>query len=101
MLKRIAIPVSILAVVLSGLLVWRLQTSKTPTTQSAASPTVTASKPIPLDAMSQTVEGIVARYRKTIVLLEDDESLPDADRERSSLVGKIIFQENHPARSNL
>ena len=51
--------------------------------------------------MSQTVAGIVARYRKTIVLLEDDASLPEADRDKDSLVGKIIFQENHQAISNL
>ena len=51
--------------------------------------------------MSQTVGGIVARYRKTIVLLEDADSLPEADRDKDSLVGKIIFQENHQAISNL
>jgi peptidoglycan/xylan/chitin deacetylase (PgdA/CDA1 family)/uncharacterized caspase-like protein len=51
--------------------------------------------------MSQTITGIVARYRKTIVLLDDDDSVPEPDRDKDSLVGKIIFQENHQAISNL
>jgi peptidoglycan/xylan/chitin deacetylase (PgdA/CDA1 family)/uncharacterized caspase-like protein len=46
-------------------------------------------------------DGIVARYRETIVLLEDEGSLPEADREIASLVGRIIFQENHQTISNL
>jgi peptidoglycan/xylan/chitin deacetylase (PgdA/CDA1 family)/uncharacterized caspase-like protein len=51
--------------------------------------------------MSEAVESIVARYRKTIVLLEDSDSLPVTDRDKDSLVGKIIFQENHQAISSL
>ncbi|PYR28262.1 MAG: polysaccharide deacetylase, partial [Acidobacteria bacterium] len=47
------------------------------------------------------VDSIVERYRKTIILLEDDESRASADREQASLVGKIIFQENHQAISEL
>jgi hypothetical protein len=64
-------------------------------------PVASEAKKAPPDAMSQTVDAIVARYRKTIVLLADDNSLPEAEREKASLVGKIIFQENHQALSNL
>jgi peptidoglycan/xylan/chitin deacetylase (PgdA/CDA1 family)/uncharacterized caspase-like protein len=75
------------------------QPAKAPNTPQppAASEAVKA----PPDAMSQTVDAIVARYRKTIVLLEDDDSLPEAERDKASIVGKIIFQENHQALSSL
>jgi peptidoglycan/xylan/chitin deacetylase (PgdA/CDA1 family)/uncharacterized caspase-like protein len=56
---------------------------------------------IPVEQLPANLEAIVARYRKTIVLLEDEASLSDTDRERASLIGKIIFQENHEAISNL
>jgi peptidoglycan/xylan/chitin deacetylase (PgdA/CDA1 family)/uncharacterized caspase-like protein len=55
----------------------------------------------PLDPLQQRMDGIVARYRQTIVLLEDDDSRPEADRENASVVGRIIFQENHEAISTL
>jgi peptidoglycan/xylan/chitin deacetylase (PgdA/CDA1 family)/uncharacterized caspase-like protein len=55
----------------------------------------------PADPLLATIEDIVARYRKTIVLLEDTDSLPDAQRDQASLVGRIIFQENHQALSSL
>jgi peptidoglycan/xylan/chitin deacetylase (PgdA/CDA1 family)/uncharacterized caspase-like protein len=87
---------------LAGLLVWRLHTRGNPGAQSKQSVSGTDSgQTAPPDPMAQTVEGIVARYRKTIVLLEDDEAVPETDRDRYSLVGKIIFQENHQAISNL
>jgi len=57
--------------------------------------------PAVTDALQQQMNDIVARYRKTIVLLEDDEALPEAVREQASLIGKIIFQENHQAISRL
>jgi len=97
-LKRIAVAAAaaVFIALLAGVLVWRLQTGKTPAVQprspaAAASSAATA----PPDAMSETVTGIVARYRKTIVLLDDDDSVPEPDRDKDSLVGKIIFQENH------
>src|SRR5579862_9000719 len=49
----------------------------------------------PPDLLQQRIDGIVARYRQTIVLLEDDDSRSEADRDSASLVGSIIFQENH------
>jgi peptidoglycan/xylan/chitin deacetylase (PgdA/CDA1 family)/uncharacterized caspase-like protein len=81
-------------------LAWMLRTLKTPG-QSLPLAASNSSRAAPPDAMSQSVAGIVARYRKTIVLLEDDDSLPEGDRDKDSLVGKIIFQENHQAISDL
>jgi peptidoglycan/xylan/chitin deacetylase (PgdA/CDA1 family)/uncharacterized caspase-like protein len=105
--KKIAILAAIVVVILAGLLVWRLQRGKSPTAQQSTMQATTANsaansaQPTPPDAMTQRIEGVVARYRKTIVLLEGDEALSEADRDKASLVGKIIFQENHQAISSL
>jgi peptidoglycan/xylan/chitin deacetylase (PgdA/CDA1 family)/uncharacterized caspase-like protein len=100
--KRIAVVAAVFFAILSGVLVWRLQTGKTPPVQSLPPASAANVAPTaPPDAMSQTITGIVARYRKTIVLLDDDDSVPEPDRDKDSLVGKIIFQENHQAISNL
>jgi len=63
---------------------------------SASAPNV-----VPPDPFEQRTDDIVARYRKTIILLEDDDSLPEVDRDNASVVGRIIFQENHQAISVL
>jgi peptidoglycan/xylan/chitin deacetylase (PgdA/CDA1 family)/uncharacterized caspase-like protein len=99
-MKRIVIAGACLAAVLIALLLWTIQPKKAP---AAATSITTASTPVspPADPLAQSLEDIVARYRKTIVLLEEDESVSEADRERASLVGKIIFQENHQAISTL
>jgi peptidoglycan/xylan/chitin deacetylase (PgdA/CDA1 family)/tetratricopeptide (TPR) repeat protein len=100
--KRIAVVAVVFLAILAGVLGWRLQTGKTPAVQSRPpASAANSAQTAPPDAMSQTVAGIVARYRKTIVLLEDDDSVPEPDRDKDSLVGKIIFQENHQAISNL
>lgn len=88
-----------MAAVLIGLLL-TIRTKKAPVAETTATATLSAGFPS-ADPLAQRLEGIVARYRKTIVLLEEDESLPEPDRERASLVGKIIFQENHQAISSL
>jgi peptidoglycan/xylan/chitin deacetylase (PgdA/CDA1 family)/tetratricopeptide (TPR) repeat protein len=98
--KRIAAGAAVFVAILAGVLVWRLQTGKTPAVKPG-SPAATSVPAAPPDAMSDTVTGIVTRYRKTIVLLDDDDSVPEPDRDKDSLVGKIIFQENHQAISNL
>jgi peptidoglycan/xylan/chitin deacetylase (PgdA/CDA1 family)/uncharacterized caspase-like protein len=85
---------------MAGLLLLGCQSAKAPVSPTPA-PAATGAKAAPPDAMSQTVDGIVARYRKTIVLLEDDDSRPEAERDKASLVGKIIFQENHQALADL
>lgn len=74
-----------------------------PTTKTAAAvgaPAAAAAK-VPPDPLELRLDDIVARYRKTIVLLEDSDSQPEADRDNTSLVGEIIFQENHQAISGL
>src|SRR5262245_8640091 len=101
MSKRIATIGISADVVLVGLLIWIVQ-AKPPrasqhTTPPAAPPPVV---PQP-DALQQAIQEIVGRYRKTIVLLEDEESLAQAERDQASLVGKIIFQENHQALAGL
>src|SRR5215467_2656302 len=68
--------------------------------ESASSQPSSPTNP-PNDPIEQAVDGIVARYRKTIVLLADDPSTSDTDKEKVSLVGKIIFQENHESISSL
>lgn len=100
MSKRIAIIGVCSAVVLIGLLLWSIRTTKNPEIKPPA-PAASSTASPQADPLLQRVEEIVARYRKTIVLLEDDESRPEADRQRASLVGKIIFQENHEAISSL
>jgi peptidoglycan/xylan/chitin deacetylase (PgdA/CDA1 family)/tetratricopeptide (TPR) repeat protein len=82
--------------IIAAILASSCQSAKTPASPAAA-PAAKAEPEAAPDAMSMRVDRIVARYRKTIVLLEDDESLPEAARDKASLVGKIIFQENHQA----
>src|SRR5262249_49326707 len=87
------------------LLVWNSQRRQLPEPASKEA-SVTPADPQPVappepDALQKTVEDIVARYRKTIILLEGEDSLPQEQREQASLVGTIIFQENHQATSTL
>lgn len=86
-------------VVFLALLSWALLTKKTPASPPSAAQVASAqpSAPAAPDPFQQRIDDIVARYRKTIVLLEDDHSLSDADREQASLIGRVIFQENHRA----
>src|SRR6185369_9591665 len=84
--------------------VWKAQKKENRPPETSAPATdarVQTDRAAPSDPMSEKIGGIVARYRKTIVLLEDEDSLPDAERERAALIGKIIFQENHQAISAL
>jgi hypothetical protein len=101
MSKRIVIAGACSAVILVGLLLWTIQTKKAPTAQTPVTPATPVAAQVAPDALQQRIDDIVGRYRKTIVLLEDDDSLPEADREQASLTGKIIFQENHQAISTL
>src|SRR5215472_12244357 len=102
MSKKVVITGIALAAAAVGLLFWNARNKKNATGETALPTALPASvAPAPADALQQSVEDIVARYRKTIVLLEGEESLPEADRERASVVGRIIFQENHQALSNL
>jgi hypothetical protein len=80
------------ALICALFVLWMIRPKKTAVTVRNSAPAPVATPPDPLQ---QRIDGIVARYRKTIVLLEDDDSLPETDRENASLVGRIIFQENH------
>lgn len=86
------------AVVVALLVFWLAHPKKKEAAIANPAPAAVA---VPPDPMQVRVDDIVARYRKTIVLLEDDDSLPETDRENASLVGRIIFQENHEDISGL
>src|SRR5262245_60042918 len=53
------------------------------------------------DAMAQMLPSILGAYRKIIVLLESEDSMSPEDRDRASLVGKIIFHENQQRLATL
>jgi peptidoglycan/xylan/chitin deacetylase (PgdA/CDA1 family)/uncharacterized caspase-like protein len=113
MLRKVGVVAACLVVVvLLGLLLRTVRPTKYPSPEtSRATPSLTASTTRsavasgptgpPADPILEHVDNIVTRYRKTIILLEDDESRATADREHASLVGKIIFQENHQTISEL
>src|SRR5262245_60912678 len=105
-MNRIAVIGACVVVLFAGLLLWLIRTGKSPapaTTvqQSPATAATQAQQATPPDPLLQNIDAIVARYRKTIVLLDETDSLPETDRDQVSLVGKIIFQENHEALSTL
>jgi peptidoglycan/xylan/chitin deacetylase (PgdA/CDA1 family)/uncharacterized caspase-like protein len=104
MSKKFALVLGCSAVVLIGWVLFR----------TAHKPTVPVSQTLPASAAGQgqnptastdplleRILNIVGRYRKMIVLLESNDSLSDAQRDQASLVGRIIFQENHEALSSL
>jgi len=99
---QIVVTTSILTVAIGTFLLSCSKSPAKPQTEkpSAALAAAPAAAPPP-DAMELSLNDIVARYRKTIVLLDDDADAQAADRDRASLVGKIIFQENHQAISQL
>jgi peptidoglycan/xylan/chitin deacetylase (PgdA/CDA1 family)/uncharacterized caspase-like protein/predicted negative regulator of RcsB-dependent stress response len=72
--------------------------ASTPTTQPASASATAAQprRPLPED-----VALIVEAYRKIIVLVEDESSLSGDDRQRASIVGRILYQQNHERLSRL
>jgi peptidoglycan/xylan/chitin deacetylase (PgdA/CDA1 family)/TolA-binding protein len=102
MSKRIvAIGAGSAAVLVAVLLFWSIQTKKPPVAESVTQRLTPTGQSTPPDPLLQILQDIVGRYRKTIILLEDEDALPANEREQASLVGKVIFQENHQAISNL
>jgi peptidoglycan/xylan/chitin deacetylase (PgdA/CDA1 family)/uncharacterized caspase-like protein len=102
MSRKIALIVGVSVVLLIG--VFYLLRASRQVEETAEPAPLTTTAPvveIPVEKLPENLEAIVARYRKTIVLLEDEASLSEVDRERASLIGKIIFQENHTAISAL
>jgi peptidoglycan/xylan/chitin deacetylase (PgdA/CDA1 family)/uncharacterized caspase-like protein len=82
--------------------------SKTPGPAAPETPPVAESLPaerapveITPEKLPDNLEQIVARYRKTIVLLEGEATLSDSDRQRATLIGKLLFQENRHATTVL
>ncbi len=89
------------ALIIALIVLWMVQSKKTGIVGRNGAPAPAGVSSAPPDPLQQRIDAIVARYRQTIVLLEDDSSLPESDRENASLVGRIIFQENHEALSAL
>lgn len=52
-------------------------------------------------SLGTQVDAVVARYRKSIVLLSDQATLDDEARERSLIVGRMLFEENREAIEEL
>jgi hypothetical protein len=50
------------------------------------------------DPLQDRLDGIFGRYRKTIILLEDDDALPEVDRETASVVGRVRCSPISPTR---
>jgi peptidoglycan/xylan/chitin deacetylase (PgdA/CDA1 family)/uncharacterized caspase-like protein len=50
---------------------------------------------------AQQLDQIVVGYRKIIVVMEDEASLDDMNRERVSMVGRVLFQQNQEHLSAL
>jgi peptidoglycan/xylan/chitin deacetylase (PgdA/CDA1 family)/TolA-binding protein len=69
-------------------------TTPSPSTPSAAAPSLPATR-------AQELAGIVTRYRKNIVLASDQASLDDETRERTTIVGRMIFEQNRHALDEL
>ena len=86
------------ALVIALVVAWIVHPKKTIETVRNPAPATVAA---PLDPLHARMDDIVTRYQKTIVLLEGDDSSSDTDREDASLVGRIIFQENHQALTTL
>jgi peptidoglycan/xylan/chitin deacetylase (PgdA/CDA1 family)/tetratricopeptide (TPR) repeat protein len=103
MSKQNAILSAAAGLVFLVLVFWAVQTRKAPDNRPVPAPATPSPSQAqaPPDSFQQRIDDIVARYRKTIVLLEDDQSLPEADREQASLIGRVIFQENHQALAGL
>src|SRR5580693_2833461 len=85
------------ALVIALVVIWIVHPKKTIETARNPAPATVAA---PTDPLHARMDDIVTRYRETIVLLEDD-SPSDTGREDASLVGRIIFQENHQALTTL
>ncbi|XXF77334.1 polysaccharide deacetylase family protein [Myxococcaceae bacterium GXIMD 01537] len=64
-------------------------------TYSADSGTAAAARPPRDEALARDVADIVTRYRKNIVLGADAHTLDEATRERVTIVGRMLFEENH------
>lgn len=72
-----------------------------PSAPSPSAPAPTAAAPAVPAARAQELSDIVTRYRKNIVLASDQASLDDDARERTTIVGRMIFDQNRHALDEL
>ncbi|MBZ5536589.1 MAG: polysaccharide deacetylase family protein [Acidobacteriia bacterium] len=95
--KKIIILSASLAVILIliGVWMWRSKSSK-PVALQKSQPAPTAE-----DAFQRDLSEMVRAYRKLIVLMEDESAVDETQEARVSVVGKILFQENHERLSKL
>jgi peptidoglycan/xylan/chitin deacetylase (PgdA/CDA1 family)/uncharacterized caspase-like protein/photosystem II stability/assembly factor-like uncharacterized protein len=84
-MKRTRATVGLLAVAVTA----ACRVASPPAPESRGSPAVA-----PTEAARADIGPIVEAFRKIVVLLEAEDSLPPADRERARLVGWILFEEN-------
>ena len=73
----------------------RSQNSSAPPSATPAPAAVPAQAPPAAAPLPDDIRAIVDAYRKIIILVEDESSLEPADRQRASVVGRILFQGNH------
>jgi len=67
-----------------------------PGAQPAAAPA-----PAAPDTLAQELADIITRYRKNIVLAADQAALDEETRERTTIVGRMIFEQNRHALEQL
>lgn len=78
----------------------RAPSAPTPPAQLQASPSPTAPA-ADTAALRASMKELLANYRKIIVLLADEKSLPAKDRERMTQVGQALFHENQDRGARL
>jgi peptidoglycan/xylan/chitin deacetylase (PgdA/CDA1 family)/tetratricopeptide (TPR) repeat protein len=71
------------------------------TTPNPSAPPAAAPAPAVPDTRAQELADIVTRYRKNIVLAADQASLDDETRARTTVVGRMIFEQNRHALGEL
>jgi len=59
------------------------------------------SAPSPAPALARDLQAIVDRFRKIVVLVEDQSGFDTAARGQADMVGRLLFQENHQAMTAL
>ncbi len=100
---------SLLALAAAALLASCKGTTSTPPSSSgppaasapASPPAPAPPAPTAPDTLAQDMTEIVTRYRQNIVLAADQASLDESTRTRVSIVGRMIFDQNRHALSEL
>jgi peptidoglycan/xylan/chitin deacetylase (PgdA/CDA1 family)/uncharacterized caspase-like protein len=74
---------------------------KPPIQALAAAPVPAAAPAVNTASLSAALKDLLANYRKIIVLLADEKTLPAKDRERTTEVGQVLFHENQDRAARL